>query len=214
MVYLFIGQDSVSKDAELDKLKKKALPASSHFNLDTLYGKDTSLKKLQELLLFYSFSGTRMVVIRNAQELKEDARDFLLEFVKKPGDGLVLVLDVERNAGKDAFLEGLKRSCKTAYFGETRQLTVFDLARAMEGRDCRRSLGILNRLLADGEKPERLLGGLRASWQKRMNDPRELQRRLELLVDCDVDIKTGRLKPALVLERLVIRLCSGRNELL
>lgn len=212
MVYLFIGQDSISKDAALEKLKQETSPQrSSHFDHDTLYGKDTNLKKLQELLLFFPFRGSRMVVVRNAHELKDEAKKFLLEFVKKPHDRLELVLDVEHNDLRNIFLEGLKKHCRVSYFKEKRQWTVFDLARAMEARDCRESLGILNRLLSDGEKPERLLGGLRASWQRRMNDPRELERRLRLLLDCDVAIKTGRLKPTLVLERLVIGLCAGRK---
>jgi DNA polymerase III delta subunit len=44
-----------------------------------------------------------------------------------------------------------------------------------------------------------------------VNNPAELQRRLKLLLECDVSIKTGRLKPTLVLERLVIGLCAGRD---
>jgi DNA polymerase III delta subunit len=211
MVYLLIGQDSISKDAALEKLKQQTIPGDSPFNLDTLYGKDTSLKRLQELLLFFPFQANRMVVVRNAHELKDEVKKFLVEFVKTPRERLVLVLDVERNIPKDAFLEGLKANCRTSYFREERQWTVFDLARAIEGHDCREALGILNKLLSEGEKPERLLGGLRASWQKRINSPRELERRLRLLLDCDLAIKTGRLKPALVLERLVIGLSAGRD---
>lgn len=211
MVYLFIGQDSVSKDSVLEKLKKETLADISTFNLDTLYGRDTSLKKLQELLLFFPFKSTRMVIVRGVTELKEEVKDFLLEFVKTPQAGLVLVLEAERNIPKDGFLEGLKKHCRTSYFREERQWTVFDLARSIDARDARESLVILNRLLSEGEKPERLLGGLRASWQKRMPDPRRLERRLGILLECDIAIKTGRLKPALVLERLVIGLCADRK---
>jgi DNA polymerase III delta subunit len=211
MVYLLIGQDAVSKDTALEDLKKQILPGTSAFNLDTLYGRDTTLKRLQELLLFFPFAGSRMVVIRNAQELREDAKKFLLEFAKNPPEQIALVIDVERNLPKDGFLEGLKRHCRVQYFREERTQTVFDLARAMEVRNARESLGILNALLAAGEKPERLLGGLRASWQRRTGDQRELERRLGLLLECDLAIKTGRLKPALVLERLVIGLRAGRK---
>jgi len=212
MVYLFIGQDSASKDAALDKLKKEFLPSVSAFNLDTVYGKDTGVKKLQELLLFFPFStGHRMVVVRNAQELKDDAKDFLLAYVKAPHERLELVLDMERAAGRDGFLEGLTSHCRTSYFKEERPVTVFDLARSIDARNARESLSILGRLLSEGEKPERLLGGLRASWQKRVTVPAEREKRLRLLLECDVDIKTGRLKPALVLERLVICLCGLRK---
>jgi DNA polymerase III delta subunit len=154
-----------------------------------------------------------MVVVRNCQELKNDVKDFLLSFAtKEPHEGLVLVLEAERGMARDDFLEGLKKNCRTLYFKEERQLTVFDLVRAMEAGSAQESLGILNRLLSDGEKPERLLGGLRAAWQKSAASRADLVRRLKLLLECDLDIKTGRLKPALVLERLVIRLCCGRRK--
>lgn len=212
MVRLFIGQDTVSKDAALAQLKQEILPAASAFNLDTVYGRETGLKKLQELLLFFPFDNNpRLVIVRNAHELKDDAKEFLLKYIKAPHERLVLVIDVERNVARDPFLEGLKSGAKTVYFKEERPVTVFDLARAIEIRDGRESLVVLNRLLFEGEKPERLLGGLRASWQKRVVDPRELERRLRLLLECDVNIKTGRLKPALVLERLVIGLCGLRK---
>jgi DNA polymerase III delta subunit len=121
----------------------------------------------------------------------------------------VLVLEAEHGVPKDTFLEGLKKSCRTVYFREERQPTVFDLADAMEAGNAQESLRLLNRLLQEGEKPERLLGGLRAAWQRR---GRDLAQRMRLLLECDLDIKTGRLKPALVLERLVIRLCGGKRK--
>ena len=51
-VYLFIGQDSLSKDIQLKKLKQEFLdPQTEQFNLDTLHAKDLSLALLQERLL-------------------------------------------------------------------------------------------------------------------------------------------------------------------
>lgn len=235
MVYLFIGQDNVSKDATLARLKKEILAEqTAHFNLDTIHGKDITLQQLQELLLFFpAAKGRRMLVIRGADELKPEVKEFLLGYVNKkpagqkpapvtpikPGaeaqERTVLVLDVgtAQRAGqsKDQFVEGLKGSCKTVYFREERRWSVFDLARVMEAGNAAESLRILHRLLGEGEKPERLLGGLRATWQKNITAPAELQRRMKLLLASDLDIKTGRVKPNLVLERLVIGLCGFRK---
>jgi DNA polymerase III delta subunit len=218
MVYLFIGQDSVSKDTALARLKKEILTEhTAHFNLDTVHGKDTTLQQLQELLLFMpSPGGRRMLVVRGIEELKPEAKEFLLAHVRKlagqkPGEGTVLVLDAGRSQPKDQFIDGLKACCKTVYFREERRWTVFDLARTMEAGKAAESLRILHCLLGEGEKPERLLGGLRATWQKNVAAPAELQRRMKLLLASDLDIKTGKAKPNLVLERLVIGLCGFRK---
>jgi DNA polymerase III delta subunit len=215
MVYLFIGQDSVSKDAALARLKKEILAEqTAHFNLDTIHGKDTTLQQLQELLLLMpAAGGRRMLVIREVDELKPEAKGFLLGHVKKESKeaGTVLVLEAERSQPKDQFIAGLKACCKTVYFREERRWTVFDLARAMEAGNAAESLRILHRLLGEGEKPERLMGGLRATWQKNVAAPAELQRRMKLLLASDLDIKTGKAKPNLVLERLVIGLCGFRK---
>jgi DNA polymerase III delta subunit len=67
---------------------------------------------------------------------------------------------------------------------------------------------VLNQLLKKGERPERILGGLRYSWENSIATPLETRRRLKALLNCDIDIKTGRLKADFALERLVVSLCS------
>ena len=62
-----------------------------------------------------------------------------------------------------------------------------------------------------GEKPERIMGGLRASWTRYPADPLSLKKRLKILLQCDLDIKTGRIKPVYALERLIVNLCGLRN---
>jgi len=66
---------------------------------------------------------------------------------------------------------------------------------------------VLNQLLRNGEKPERILGGLRYSWENSMADVFQIRKKLRLLLSCDIDIKTGRLRSDFALERLVVNLC-------
>lgn len=70
------------------------------------------------------------------------------------------------------------------------------------------ALRILNELLRNGERPERILGGLRYAWEREFTPGVEAKRRLKLLLNCDINIKTGKLKPNFALEKLVISLCS------
>jgi len=66
----------------------------------------------------------------------------------------------------------------------------------------------LAQLLKNGERPEMIMGGLRYAWEKSPLSPVDLKLKLKALLDCDIDIKTGRLQPDFALENLIIRLCG------
>ncbi len=210
MVYLFIGQDSLSKDLQLKKLRQEFLPKSTEqFNLDILYAKDLSLKGLQEKFLSLPVGNPkRIIVIKNAQDLKDDSREFLSNYVLKPYPQLVLVLDISNSEKNEAFVRGLSKHSQVVRFKEVIPPNTFTLSRFIQQRKADLALHILKQLLDDGEKPERILGGLRYVWEKDPLSPLESRRRLKLLLNCDIDIKKGRLKPAFALEKLVISLCG------
>ena len=63
-VYLFIGQDSISKEARLKKIKEEFLSKGiEQFSFDTLYAKDFNLKQLQERLLFFPFKSPKRIIV-------------------------------------------------------------------------------------------------------------------------------------------------------
>lgn len=209
MTYIFIGQDSISKDIKLKTLRQEFLPQElEQFNLDILYAKELNLKTLQEKLLFFPFKAKkRIIIIKDAQDLKEEAKEFILNFVKKPQAFILLVLDINKYNPKDEFIKRITRYSKTLHFREPPHLDAFTLSRALELKKLHYSLQVLNQLLQKGEKPERIMGGLRYAWEKNSTNPNELKRRLKALLNCDIEIKTGRLKPALALEKFVVGLC-------
>lgn len=208
-VYLLIGEDSFSKDAKLKKIKEELLSKDiESFNLDVLYAKELTLNQLQEKLLCLPVkSKKRIIVIKDLQYCKEDIRDFMLNYVKSPRPYIVLVLDMNRYDPKDDFLRRLLTHCQVFRFKESIPLDTFSLSRQVELKKPDYALRVLNQLLKNGEKPERILGGLRYALVKNAQDQFETRKRLKLLLNCDLDIKMGRLKPALALERFVISLC-------
>ncbi len=214
-VYLFMGQDIHSKEERLKKLKQESLLTPSiDFNSETIYAKETSLLKLQESLLYFPVnSEKRFLVLRGAQDLKEEPRKFLSGYVKNPNPKVILVIDVDRYNPKDVFLSSLIKYCQVLRFKEEKGLTTFDLSQQIDLKKPAASLKVLNQLLKDGEKPERILGGLRYNWENRISDPMELKKRIKLLLNCDLEIKTGKLKPAFALERFIVSLCSFRSSL-
>ncbi len=208
-VYLFIGQDNPAKQAKLKEIQGTILPQDiSDFNQDIVYAKDITLRNLQERLLFLPVrSARRLVVIKQAQQLKEDIRTYILSYAQAPAGTVTLVVDMERRETKDPFFEALSRRASTVYFKETRRIDTFDLNRRIEQGQAGEALKILHELLASGEKPERILGGLRYACVKHTATLRQLPQKLKLLVECDTDVKTGRMKPEFALEKLIVRLC-------
>jgi DNA polymerase III delta subunit len=118
-------------------------------------------------------------------------------------------LDIEHLDHKDEFINSIYRYVKILRFKESVPVDTFTLSRQINLKKPDYALRILNQLLREGERPERILGGLRYVWEKDVTSPQEARRRLRFLLDCDLDIKTGRLKPLYALEKLVIKLCSA-----
>jgi DNA polymerase III delta subunit len=213
MVYLFIGEDHLSKDFQLQKLKESLLNKKVEpFNLDLLYAKDLRLKDLQEKFLSIPFqSRYRLIVIKEAQALKQDCRDFILGLARKPAKEIMLVLDASFQDRKDVFFRQIARYAKVMRFKEKIPVTAFTLSRAIESRRPDYALRVLGQLLREGERPERILGGLRYSFEQGNLVPQQARKRLRLLLNCDIEIKTGRLKAGLALEKLILSLCQPVN---
>ncbi|MCM8780334.1 MAG: hypothetical protein NC908_00190 [Candidatus Omnitrophica bacterium] len=212
-VYVFIGQDSFSKDIKLQNIKKEFSDTKlEDFNLDILYAKELDLKSLQEKLLFLPLEAKRrIVVIRHAQELRSDIKDFILKYARHPYSFLLLILDIDKPlARKDAFLNTISRYARVYYFKETLPPDTFMLSKQINLKKPVSALRVLSQLLKNGEKPERILGGLRYAWQRdNLISNLERKKRLRSLLNCDIDIKTGKIRPEFALERLVISLCSS-----
>ena len=210
MVYVFIGEDSFSKDIQIKRLKQEFLAKElEQFNLDTLYSKELTLKELQERFLCLPLKAKkRIIIIKDARGLKEEIKEFILKYVKKPNTEIILVLDIDRQDRKDEFINHISRFAKVYRFKETLPLDTFTLNRQIALKRPDYALRVLNKLLEEGERPERILGGLRYAWERETSSPLEMRRKLRLLLSCDIEIKTGKLKPPFALERLVINLCG------
>jgi DNA polymerase III delta subunit len=217
MVYLFIGQDSFSKDSplsskdiQLKKIKEEFLPKDvEQFNLDILYAERLQLRDLQEKLLSIPVnSSKRIIVIKNAQELDQETEDFIAGWAKQVVKEIILLLDIEKQSKKEAFLKDIYQYAKLFRFKEASAQNTFNLTRQIEQRRPDSALKILEELLKEGERPERILGGLRYALENSSMSALEVKRRVKWLLECDIEIKTGKLKPVFALEKLIVKLCS------
>lgn len=210
MIYVFVGQDSFSKDAQLKKIKEQFLKKElEQFNFDILFARELTLKDLQERLLCLPLnSPKRIVVIKDAGNLQEGIKEFIINYAKKPYKQVLLILDLDSQGKRNGFLGRLSRFAKLFRFKEAVLVDTFTLNRQINLRRPDYALRVLNKLLKEGERPERILGGLRYAWEKDVSSPIQMKRRLQALLDCDRDIKTGSLQPPFALEKLVINLCG------
>jgi len=209
-IFLVIGQDNPSKEKLLTEIKGNFLPANLEtFNLDVLFGHDLTLRMLQEKLLGLPVkSKNRIVVIKQAQSLKEEIKKFLLGYAKKPHDSLVIILDFNSSGWRDTFVSGMSKFSRVYRFQEEVSQDAFMLWRQINSKKPAAALRILKGLLSTGEKPERILGGLRYSCLRDAQNRQELRKKLKALIECDLNIKTGKIKPDFALEKLIIGLCG------
>jgi DNA polymerase III delta subunit len=209
MAYLFIGQDSFSKDLKLEKIKEEVFSKEvEQFNFDCLYARELDLLKLQEVLLRLPLKAKkRLILIRDADKLKDNIKEYLIGYFKKPSAHVLLILDINHVDKNDVFFQTLSKYLKIFRFEEEQAPDTFKLSEEIDRKRINSSLRILSALLLNAERPERIMGGLRYHWQKSYLPYQERNRRLKLLLNCDIDIKTGKLKPAFALERLLINLC-------
>lgn len=210
MVYAFLGQDALSKDIQIKKIKEEFLAkGTEQFNFDILYARELTLDFLQEKLLFLPVkSSKRIVLIKDAQGLNKEIQEFFLKYVKEPYKHALLILDFSSSAKKDEFINAISKYVKILRFKEDVRPDTFVLSRQIESRRPDYALRILNQLLEEGEKPERILGGLRYVLEKNTVYPAQAKRKFKLLLNCDIEIKTGKLKPSFALEKLVVSLCN------
>ncbi len=218
-LHVFLGLDIIGPDGKskkqitLNNIKSSVFRAGADvFNLDVVHSKELTLKDLQKIFLQLPVnSQNRIIVVKDSKHLKPELKDFIsAEVASGLKNGLILILDVNESNPKDDFLAKIMSRARVWRFRQEIQTNTFTLTRQIEAKKSALALKILNQLLKDGEKPERILGGLRYAWMNDLINPLEKKKRLKMLLDCDLEIKTGRVKGDFALERLVVRLCASR----
>ena len=105
-VYFFFGDDDFLKDASVRELVEAAVdPATRDFNLELRRGNELDPEILDSLLSMPPMlAPRRVVVIRDVDRLKKDARAFLTRHLEHPATDMVLVLVAPAGAKADKAL--------------------------------------------------------------------------------------------------------------
>jgi len=208
--YFFLGDDFLSKERKVDIIKKELLKDDAAlFDLEVLQGKESTPRQLSEVFKrLPAVSKVRLIIIKDIERLNASCKVQLLSFLKNPFPKIYLVLETNNFDIKDSFLVQLSHLCRVVNFQKGRPLDVFSLSQAVASKKSIEALSMLSRLILAGEKSQKILGILLWQWKKiepRLSK-REFRQGLDMLLETDLFIKRGLLKPDLALELLVARL--------
>lgn len=213
MIYLFLGEDSVSKDAQIDQFKKKTLnnETAVQFDFEVLHAFKLPAAVFKEKLYSLpAIAKKRLMVVRECHRLDAQNKEILFEFIRQPEAPCVLILDSQELTTDDSFVKKLGHDVKIMPFGLVEALDVFDLTKAIQQRKEVDALKILSELITHGDHPLQIMGGLVWFWGRcRDRIPiRKFQDGLAALEEADLNIKRSRLDAQYALEVLIVKLCS------
>lgn len=217
--FLFLGDNEVLKDVKLLELRKQFTEESNNladFNIDDVEGSRVSTRDLQEILKRLPVNSQfRLVIIREAQDLSESAAEFLLDFIKgiKKSRIRLAFCFRDKKGLSSRLLSALQESKLTLSIqcNLKKAPRVFDLARGIIDRgNSAYALMLLRQLLGEGKQPQQILGGLFWYWNNtpHLGSPSCQQKDLEIFINTDTQIKSGKVSADLALELLVVRLCQ------
>ena len=212
MTYLFLGEDSLAKDAKIHELKNKIFssPQAVEFDyqLHHAHKLEPAILK-QSLMNLPAIASRRLVVIREGHRLSPQNQELIIEFLEKKYDHAVLILDSDEWEATNQFVRKVKPGATVIDFQSSRKLNVFDITRAIDQQKETEALKILDELLSLGIHPLQIMGGLVWFWGKsREKMPRQrFEKGLLSLQEADLNIKRSRLKSEYALELLIVKLC-------
>ena len=214
MIYLFVGEETATKDQKIAEIKAKifsANPEAVNFDFETLDSKDLRPAEFKKsLLALPAVASKRLLIIRTIDKMQAANQAILLEFAKSKTENIVLILDTHENDFSNSFATKLQSHCKLFLFSKGKEENVFDMTRAMESRNSVEALQILARLYSQGNHPLQIMGGLVWFWGKlrvRLSKDK-FQSGLQALAEADLGIKRSHLKPEYAVEVAVVKLCS------
>ncbi|MCK4463941.1 MAG: DNA polymerase III subunit delta [Candidatus Omnitrophica bacterium] len=118
MNYLFIGQESYLKEEAIDNLKSKLLSRDfRELNFNIYYAGVDNIKDILSGANTLPFAAKfRIIVIKDIDKLPSKDRETLLGYLKKPAEQTTLILDSDKDLGKDQFAAKSARFVKLINF--------------------------------------------------------------------------------------------------
>jgi DNA polymerase-3 subunit delta len=118
MIFALVGPEALLVKRELDKiLSERLTPASKDFNCDVFEGADVSSKRIAEIAgTLPVLAPRRVIVIRNAHELKKAEMDRLAAIFPEIPETTDVILTAEKSDGRTGFWQMISKKAKVKEF--------------------------------------------------------------------------------------------------
>ena len=212
MIYLIVGENTLAKDQKIADLKKKLIsPDAVLFDYEVLDSHKLDPDDLKKALLALPvLAPKRLIVLHHINKLNSRHKDIILEFAQSKSNSPELILEEIDLDARQSFNKEITSLSQFLQFPLEPKKNVFDMTKAMSGRQPVDALKILEDLLDAQEHPLKILGALVWFWGKSKErlSSEKFQKGLRALLQTDMNIKRTRLEPQHALEILVIKLTS------
>jgi DNA polymerase III delta subunit len=211
MVYLLLGEGGAEREKRIFDIREKILPSEDFrkFDYEVLYATKLTPQIFKErLLALPTLASNRLLVIHQSEDLSQQNQEILIEFLASQPQHLTLILTSVTLTTKNAFVQSLQAFAKVVDFGQKSALSVFDMTNALDRRRQADALQLLTDLMASGQHPLQIMGGLIWFWRQKKGriSAKKFEEGLQFLQEADLNIKRSRLLPEYAMEMLVIKL--------
>ncbi len=213
MVYFLCGEDTQSKDLKIQEIRDQVLtsPEAQKFDFQSIHAAKLDPATLKKSLMSLpAIAEKRVVVLRGINKLTDQNKKIIIDFIDQKLEQPVFILDNDVVPGKNKFFDYLNKVAKVSRYSKNVSSNIFDVTNAMERCNTVEALKVLTALLAKGEHPLQLMGGLVWFWGRAKTKVNRVafKKGLLFLQEADLNIKRTRMKSEQALEVLIVKLCS------
>ncbi|MCP4652857.1 MAG: hypothetical protein GY858_05685 [Candidatus Omnitrophica bacterium] len=219
-LFLVAGTNFTQRKLAIDNIKKKILKGKdASFNIFTFYGKEVSLKSLQEKIFTFSFDKERAVVFKNADLLPKEIKGFLFQDIKRVLLTTHVILEIEKDysafakekktTSNEFFSFALKNACIFKIGSMRVAATIDDFRMSLRRNDLQSALYSLDGLFNNrnqGRDLGPLILGILVSKISYLYESKNKNRYFKYLWQADRAIKEKGIEARLAIEVLLVKL--------
>ena len=211
MLYLFLGENTPSKDEKILNLKNEYIqsPIAASFDFEVLYAQKLSPEELKKsLVTLPSVSKKRVILIHEIDKLNEHNQGLILEALEESANSRILILESEKAELTGAWGKKITALAKVFAPAFKTKLNAFDMTRAISTRNPAQALDTLSQLFEAGDHPLQVMGALVWFWGKERSrlSGEGYKKGLQVLQEADMNIKRSKIGSEEALEVAIVKL--------
>ncbi len=220
-IFFVVGLDFNGRKRAIDNIKAKLLTKGiSSFNIHIYYSKEIDLNKLMSLVFSVPMGEKRVIVFKNAHELRKDVKELFINRIKEIVRYNYLIFDIEKDASalredrlfvNDKFFRYfVGRSTLLRISSFTPDISIRKLTYSIRKHSLEDSLYTLENIFSNTNKNKdivgmQIMGAITRSFSY-VNSPLEKRRCFELIGETERLLKERRVDSKTALELLITKL--------